>query len=134
MNHLTPSKEHYIKAIYVLSAREGSARVSDIADALSVSKASVCATMDALQAIRLIERDSEHRVLLTKEGMRKAVLLTNRFTLIRRFLIKVLHVRPKTAKEEACALEHVVSDETLLSMNDFLERNPKNPNESEEIK
>jgi len=45
--------------------------------------------------------------------------------LIRRFLVKVLHVRPKTAKEDACALEHVVSDETLLSMNDLLENNHK---------
>ena len=125
MNHLTPSKEHYIKAIHALSAREGSTRISDIADALSVSKASVCAAVDALQALRLIERDSEHRVLLTKEGRQKAVLLTDRFVLIRRFLVKVLHVRPKTAKEDACALEHVVSDETLLSMNDLLENNHK---------
>lgn len=67
MNHLTPSEEHYIKAIHAPSAKEGSTRTSDIADALSVSKASVCAAVDALQALRLIERDSEHRVLLTKE-------------------------------------------------------------------
>ena len=127
MNHLTPSKEHYIKAIHALSAREGSARISDIADALSVSKASVCAAVDALQALRLTERDSEHRVLLTKEGRQKAVLLTDRFALIRRFLVKVLHVRSKTAKADACALEHVVSDETLLGMNGFLERNHKKP-------
>jgi DtxR family transcriptional regulator, Mn-dependent transcriptional regulator len=125
MNQLTPSKEHYIKAIYALSAKEGSARISDIADALSVSKASVCVAMNSLRKLKLIKRNSEHRVLLTGEGRKKAILLTDKFTLIRQFLIKVLHVPPQTAKVDACAMEHIVSDETLLSMNGFLEHKSK---------
>ena len=121
MKSLTPSKEHYIKAIHALSSEDEGVRISDIADRLSVSKASVCVAMDSLQELSLIERDTEHRVLLTKEGRQKAVLLIGRFALIREFLVRVLHVGEKAANADACALEHIVSDETLLSMNDFLE-------------
>ncbi len=125
MKHLTPSKEHYLKAIHTLSAKEGSARVSDIAEALSVSKASVCMAMDDLQVRKLIRRDSEHRVVLTNEGRHKAVILTSRFKLIQQFLVKVLHVGQTSATHDACALEHVVSEETLVRMNGLLQDNEK---------
>ncbi len=122
MKKLTPSKEHYIKAIHALSSEDDGARISDIAERLSVSKASVCTAMDSLQELSLIERDSEHRVLLTKDGRREAVLITDRFAVIKKFLTKALHVGEKRANEDACALEHVISDETLLSMNDYIEK------------
>ena len=121
MKKLTPSKEHYIKAAYALSSSDEGARISDIAEKLSVSKASVCAAMDSLLEIGMIERDSEHLVLLTTEGRREAVLIADRFAVIKKFLIKVLHVGEETANTDACALEHVISDETLLNMNDYIE-------------
>lgn len=121
MKKLTPSKEHYIKAIYTLSSADEGARISDIAERLSVSKASVCTAMDSLLELGLIERDSEHLVLLTTEGRRQADLITDKFVVIKKFLTKVLHVGEKTANTDACALEHVVSEETLLNMSDYIE-------------
>ncbi len=121
MKKLTPSKEHYIKTIYALSSGDEGARISDIADRLSVSKASACVAVDYLQKSKLAFRGEDHRVLLTKEGMRQAVSISDRFAVIRKFLMEILHVGGKTANADACALEHVVSNETLFNMSDYIE-------------
>jgi len=118
---LTPSKEHYIKEVSALSSENEGARISDIAERLSVSKASVCAAMDCLQKLKLVDRDSNRRVLLTKEGGRQAVLIAGRFAVIKKFLTEALHVSEKTANADTCALAHVISDATLFRMNGYIE-------------
>lgn len=119
MKKLTVSNENYIKAIYELAHDEDGARISDIAEKLNVTKASVCAGMKVLQQKKLVERDAYHMVLLTPEGKKHAEMIINKYMIIKSFLMKVFKIDEKNASTDACALEHVVSIETIRAMVDF---------------
>jgi Mn-dependent DtxR family transcriptional regulator len=113
---LSVSMQHYIKAIYELSPRGGGTRVCEIAANIGVTKASACVAVQTLQQKKLVRRDSRRLVFLTKEGERLAVSTLDKAAIVLRYLTDVLGVGPGTAETDACAMEHVVSDETLCSM------------------
>ena len=113
---LTPSQGHYLKAIFVLSSASGSTRICDVAEELGVSKPSVCTAVKTLERMCLVERDAGRRILLTAEGKEKAVLIIDKLTIIRTFLVEVLQVDMESAEKDACAMEHAVSGETLCSI------------------
>jgi DtxR family Mn-dependent transcriptional regulator len=71
---MTVSNQKYLKAVYVLS-RSGCARVVDIADVLSVSKASVCSALKRLAEKGFVEHEPYGGVRLTETGERKAKAL-----------------------------------------------------------
>ncbi len=122
MKKLTFSNEHYIKAIYELEHDDDGASISEIAGKLNVTKPSVCVGMKALQQKKLIERDAYHKVLLTPEGKRQAEIIVNKYKTIKLFLMKVFNIDNKTASADACALEHVVSLETIRAMMDLTDQ------------
>lgn len=121
MGKLTISKEHYLKAIYELERSGDGARISDIADKLDVAKSSVCAAMDSLQQIKLIDRDADRKVLLTCAGKVEAEFIINKFSIVKRFLIEVFELDEEKADIDACSLEHVISVETFRAMIDFID-------------
>lgn len=69
---MTASNQRYLKAVYVLSEREGSTRIVDIADALSVSKASVCGAMRKLSDMGYVAHELYGDIKLTEEGEKRA--------------------------------------------------------------
>jgi DtxR family Mn-dependent transcriptional regulator len=80
---MTVSNQKYLKAIYVLS-RSGCARVIDIADALSVSKASVCSALKRLADKGFVEHEPYGDIKLTDAGERKAKALIASYENMRR--------------------------------------------------
>jgi DtxR family Mn-dependent transcriptional regulator len=116
MSELTDSMQHYLKAIYELSSEGEGVRVSDIAARLNVTKASSCIAMKNLQQKRMIYRNADRLVFLTKEGEYQAILALDKAAIIRRFLTDVLGVKHETADADACAIEHVISVEALCSL------------------
>lgn len=116
MTTLTPSQEHYVKVIYMLSPYGEGVRICDIAERLEVAKSSVCVAMKALQRMDLVERDTRRQVLLTPQGKAQALLIVDKLSIIKCFLVEVLHINADAAEADACAMEHVVSNETLCSM------------------
>lgn len=80
---MTVSNQKYLKAVYVLS-RGGCARVVDIADALSVSKASVCSALKRLSDKGFIEHEPYGGVKLTEPGERKAKALIDSYESMKR--------------------------------------------------
>lgn len=112
---LSKSQAHYIKAVYELSfcSEDGSVRVMDIAERLSLSKASASFAMTKLVKDGLVRRDAEHHVYLTQQGETEAIRMLNKFDVIQRFLTEILHVKEEVAKQDACAMEHVISMDTL---------------------
>lgn len=110
VNNLTPSKQHYIKAIHILSSSNEGVHITEIAKKLGIAKASVCTAMKALQKEKLVYRNSNRMVFLTETGRHQARSCTEKYSVIMPFLIEVLHVNYKTAEADACALEHVVSN------------------------
>ncbi len=120
MKTLTPSKQHYIKEIHILSSGSEGVHITEIAKRLGVTKASVCTAMKVLQKENLVYRNGKHLIFLTEAGKMQALKLIKKFGIIKKFLIEVLHVNHQTAELDSCALEHVISNETLHSMCRFL--------------
>ena len=116
MSNLSTSMQHYIKAIYELSINGKGIRISDIAAELNVTKASVCTAMKSLEQKKMVYRGAERLVLITNEGEYQAILIIDKFSIIRRFLTNVLGVSNEIAEQDACAIEHVLSNKTLCSM------------------
>jgi Mn-dependent DtxR family transcriptional regulator len=114
--NLSTSQTHYVKAIYELSLKGEGVRISDIAAELNVTKASVCTAMKNLEQKKMVYRDADRLIFLTNEGKCRAILIFDKFSIIRRFLTDVLGVKYEIAEQDACAIEHIISTETLCSL------------------
>lgn len=106
------SAENYLETILVLKQRKGQVRSIDIVNELNYSKPSVSIAMKKLREAGLIEMDSSGHISLLPEGMKIAASTYEKHTLLSRYLIN-LGVDPETASEDACRLEHVISDESF---------------------
>ena len=106
------SAENYLETILVLKQRKGQVRSIDIVNELNYSKPSVSIAMKKLREAGLIEMDSSGHISLLPEGMKIASSTYEKHTLLSRYLIN-LGVDPEIASEDACRLEHVISDESF---------------------
>lgn len=119
---LTFTMENYLEAIYELSAEGVGARVSDIAERLGVTKASTNSAMATLSDKGLIVNEKYKEVFLTPEGRRLAQFTARKHHVIEQFLVHVLHVDATIANQDACAIEHVISGDSVAAMETFLEQ------------
>lgn len=111
---ITAAMEDYLEAILSLMASgEGSVRVTDIAEKLSIAKPSVTQALGVLKEMGLVEQERYGRVYLTAEGMKAARSVSQRHRVLREFLVEVLGVDPATADKDACQMEHAVSPATM---------------------
>lgn len=120
LKRLTPSQEHYLRAILDLSLDPKGVRVVDLARRLDVSRATVSVALKSLANRRLVKHRPYGRAELTAIGRLCAQQVSNRFAVIRYFLERVLRLHPKNASLDACLMEHVVSGETLDRLTDLV--------------
>ena len=120
MSDLTFTMENYLEAIYELSMDGDGARVSDIAEKLGVTKASTNSAMATLAKRGLIVNEKYKEIYLTPEGRKLAKATSEKHRIIRQFLIKVLKVNPAVADQDACAIEHVISGESVEAIRNFM--------------
>ena len=109
---LQESGEMYLETIYVLSQRSSAVRGIDIADHLGYSKPSVSRAVGLLKDEGLVKKDHEGYYKLTEAGEILAKRIYERHTVLSRMLIN-LGVDEKTATEDACRIEHYISDTTF---------------------
>ncbi len=114
------ASENYLEAILVLEKNNNQVRMSDIAKYLNVSKPSVNKAMNILKDAGYILQQRYGTILLTDSGRSYARKVYDRHTLFKRFFTEVLHVSEVTAEEDACHMEHCISDETMEKLNIFL--------------
>ena len=112
---MTKSLEDYIEAIHLRVKSEGSARVVDIANSLGVKMPSVNNAVKELAKLGLIAYEPYHSITLTDEGRRQAEEIFRRHTILKDFLLSI-GVSAENAERDACAMEHVLSAETLLKL------------------
>lgn len=117
------SGEDYLETILILSKTNSYVRSIDIATEMGYSKASVSRAVGILKADGLITIENDGQIKLTNEGMKKATSVYDRHTLIKTFLIEFLGVNDKTAEEDACKIEHVISEETCVKLRNFIKKN-----------
>ena len=116
MGRLTPSQERYLKAIFTLYSASGSTRICDVAETIGVKKSSVCTAVKSLERMNLVKRDVYRQIVLTSKGKNQAYLIMNKLSIVRCYLMEVLGIAKDAAELDACALEHVLSNDTLCSM------------------
>lgn len=106
------SAENYLETILVLQQRKGSVRSIDIANELEFSKPSVSVAMKNLRLNGYIEMDPSGQIRLLPEGQAIAEAVLEKHQLMTQFLI-TLGVSPEVAAEDACRIEHVLSNESF---------------------
>ncbi len=116
MANTTPSREDYLEVILELTRQGESARSIDIASALGYSRASVSRAVGLLKRDGFIEQEPYGQVTLTPLGMEKALSVRRRHDLLKYYLLHIIEVDEATAEDDACRMEHVVSNVTLKKM------------------
>lgn len=106
------SAENYLETILVLQQRKGSVRSIDIANELEFSKPSVSVAMKNLRQGGYIEMDAAGQIRLLPPGQAIAEAVLEKHRLMTEFLIS-LGVSAEVAAEDACRIEHVLSDESF---------------------
>lgn len=109
---LHESGEMYLETILLLKNRFGYVRSIDIARELGYSKPSVSRAVSLLRENGYICLDPNGMILLTDTGREVAERIYDRHKHLSQFL-ESIGVSPETAQEDACRIEHVISDETL---------------------
>ena len=107
------SGENYLETILILKNRNGYVRSVDIANELSFTKASVSRAMSILRKAGLIVMEKSGNIVLTESGFARASAVYERHTVLSDFFRKVLGVDPETAVQDACRIEHVISQESF---------------------
>ena len=105
------SVEDYLETILVLSRRLPEVRSIDIAEEMNFTKASVSVSMKNLRTKGYIDMDTSKYITLTESGRRIAENILERHELISSWLVH-LGVDKETALEDACRMEHTLSEET----------------------
>ena len=113
------SAENYLETILILKKRIGQVRSIDIATELSVSKPSVSVAMKNLRTNGYIEMDRDGYITLLEAGNNIAEKMYERHTFLTEWLT-TLGVSPTIAAEDACRIEHVISDETFDALKDYV--------------
>lgn len=114
--------ERYLESIYELGEEAGGqVRAKDLADALKVSRPSVSEMVDRLVDNGLVTHDKYQHIKLTARGRRIAKGLDRKHEVIKKFFADVLGVDPGVADKDACEIEHVISDQTLDKLVEYLE-------------
>ena len=106
------SAENYLETILLLQQRKGSVRSIDIANELEFSKPSVSVAMKNLRQGGYIEMDAAGQIRLLPPGQAIAEAVLEKHKMMTAFLIS-LGVSPEVAAEDACRIEHVLSDESF---------------------
>ena len=118
---LTGSLEDYLETIYLLIRDRKVARVKDIAKARDVKMSSVTPAMRRLAELGYIVYRQREFIELTDEGIEVARKTMARHDLLVRFFNEILRVTSENAEKDACAVEHILSDETTEKLERFFE-------------
>ncbi len=119
--HLQESGEMYLETIYVLQKSGGNVRSIDVAEHMGYSKPSVSRAVSLLKQGGYVAMDENGFLTLTEAGKARAEKIFSRHTVLSRLLMSV-GVSEKTASEDACKIEHVISDESFAAIEKFLKK------------
>jgi len=117
--HLQESGQMYLETILVLSKNIPAVRSIDIVEYMGYSKPSVSRAVGLLKNGGFITVDSDGHITLTDDGREMAEKIYERHTILTAALTR-LGVDPDTAAEDACKIEHAISDRSVEAIKKFL--------------
>lgn len=116
------SLEMYLETMVRLEQELGKIRCVDIANSLHVSKPSVNKAVNVLKEQGHLTQEVYGSIHLTESGREIGKKIYNRHKIIMRYLIDVLNITPDIAEEDACKMEHILSEETFNKMKEIVEK------------
>jgi len=117
---LSETLQNYIEAIYEIILEKNGVRVKDIARRLEVKNSSVVSALRALTKGGHVNYEPYGIISLTPKGSEVAVQLREKHRVLRHFFERVLGLNRETADEDACRIEHAISEETFLRFTQFI--------------
>lgn len=118
---LHESAEMYLETIYVLSLKNHSVRSIDVAEHMGYSKPSISRAVGILKQGGYLTMESDGCLNLTEQGITAAKSIFERHNVLTEFLVRI-GVSEETASNDACKIEHVISEETINSIKKFIEK------------
>jgi DtxR family transcriptional regulator, Mn-dependent transcriptional regulator len=118
---MTPALEDYLETIYLLVQEHGFARVKDIARARDVKAATVSIALRKLAELELVRYERREYIALSAEGEEAGRRVFSRHRLLARFFEEVLGMPTASASEQACAMEHSLTDDAMNRLVRFFE-------------
>ena len=116
------SSEDYLEAILMLREQLGKVRSIDIVYKLGYSKPSISIAMKKLREKGLVNMDADGYITLTDEGLKIARHTYTRHKVLTTFFENI-GVNPRTAEDDACKIEHDISEETFKRLREFMSAN-----------
>ena len=120
------SGEMYLETIYILSQQSPAVRGIDVGDYMGYSKPSVSRAIGLLKKSGLVFIDDSGYIKLTEAGEEKAKHIYERHTVLTKLFIN-LGVNEKTAAEDACRIEHYISDTTFEAVKNHMKKYGRSP-------
>ena len=117
---LTNSQEEYLKTIYLLEKNQQKVRVTDIAQKMNITKPSVNKALRILKDLKLINYEVYGNIELTNEGGKNAKEIIKKQDTLEIFLIGILGIDKKQAEEEAKAIKHAMSKESIEKLDNYI--------------
>lgn len=118
---LAESGEMYLETIYVLSQKSSAVRGIDVGEHMGYSKPSVSRALGLLRDEGLIVKDENGYIKLTETGEARAKTIYERHTVLTTLFMK-LGVDEKTATDDACRIEHYISDKTFSAIKAYMKK------------
>lgn len=123
MEKVSMSHEDYLEAIVVLGGTQTQpVRSVDIATKLGVSKASVSKAVTSLKASGMLDQPYYGDITLTEDGYAYGCAVLKRHEMLTRFLVKEVGLSEEVAEEEACQMEHAISDDSFVKWMDYFKK------------
>ena len=120
--NVNESAENYLETILMLSKKLPVVRSVDVANELGFKKSSVSIAMKNLREKKYIDVDDNGYITLTDAGLKQAEIVLEKHTILSNWLIG-LGVNPETALEDACRMEHDISEESFLAIKNHINAN-----------
>lgn len=120
--HLQESGEMYLETIWILSQKSNFVRSVDVGEYMGFSKPSISRAISLLKSGGFVIMKTDGALVLTEAGKEIAQKIYERHTVLTKFF-ESIGVSAKTAAEDACKVEHDISDETLSAIKRLVEGN-----------
>ena len=127
-SNLSAGLEDYIEAIYIAEINKKTLKGAELARMLNISRASVSEALSKLVSKGLIKYESYGTVSLTPMGTKEAQNVYTKHKILKNFFETVLGISPDEATENACKIEHIVSEEILRRIDTLTLHCNENPN------
>lgn len=119
---MSQSIEDYLEILYNNELKGQGVKITTLAKEMDVKKPSAHQAVAKLKEMGMVTHQTYGMIYLTEKGRKKGADVVKRHKLLYNFLTKVLNIPPKKAEIEACGIEHIVSEETIEALTEFLNK------------